>query len=96
MKINHEALSGGILGNFVTGLGLVSLQDVESIVGIICLVVGCLITITSGVIIPLIKWWKNAKADGKITAEELEELQKELESAKKTIEDLTNKEETNK
>ncbi len=89
MKINAESLAGGTFGNLVTALGLVNLQDMESIIGMICLVVGCLITIISSVIIPVIKWWKKAKADKKITTEELDELKTIVDEGKKEIEDYT-------
>ncbi len=62
---NLTKLGGCILGNVISFL---SLQDVDNITGIIFAVVGCLITIISGVIIPLIKYFK-----GKINEDQLKE-----------------------
>lgn len=64
-------------GNVLSCLGVVlteaDLENLEHVVAIICLVVGLLITITTSVIIPFIKWWKKAKEDGKIDNEEAKE-----------------------
>ena len=66
-----------ILGNALSVVGVAltpqELESVEHITAIICMVIGLLITIASSIVIPLIKWWKNAKADGKITKDELNE-----------------------
>ena len=61
-----------ILGNALSVVG-VALTPQELITAIICMVIGLLITIASSIVIPLIKWWKNAKADGKISKDELNE-----------------------
>lgn len=58
-------LGGCLTGNLIS---LISLQDIDSITGIIFAVVGCVVTIISGVIIPLIKYFK-----GKITEDELKD-----------------------
>lgn len=76
---NVTKLTGCILGNVVSFL---SLQDIDSITGIIFAIVGCCITIISGVIIPLIKYFK-----GKINEDE---LKKELEETKEEIEKKDN------
>lgn len=66
-----------IVGNFLSICGVAltepQLQSLEHIMSIICMVLGLLITIVSVVIIPLIKWWKEAKKDGKIDEEEAKE-----------------------
>lgn len=66
-----------MLGNALSILGVAltpqELESVEHITAIICMIVGLLITIVCSIIIPLIKWWKNAKADGKITEDEIQE-----------------------
>lgn len=66
-----------ILGNALSILGVAltpqELESVEHITAIICMIAGLLITIVCSIIIPLIKWWKNAKADGKITEDEIQE-----------------------
>lgn len=58
-------LSCCLLGNLIS---LVSLQEIDSITGIIFAIVGCIVTIISGVIIPIIKYIK-----GKINEDELKD-----------------------
>ena len=66
-----------IVGNTLSVFGVTltpqTLENIEHVLAIICLIVGLLITITSSVLIPLIKWWKKAKEDGKIDEEEAKE-----------------------
>ena len=68
---------GNILGNTLSALGIVltdaQLEQAEHITAIVCMAVGLAITIISSVIIPLVKWWKDAKKDGKIDDEEIKE-----------------------
>ena len=72
-----KKLVSSAFGNVLSILGVVltqeQLESVESITAIICMILGLLITIISSIIIPLAKWWKKAKADGKITNEEIKE-----------------------
>lgn len=69
----------GFVGAFISSVGVfANVGEVESIVSIICSIVGLLITLTAVVIIPVVKWWIKAKEDGKITKEELEELEETL------------------
>ena len=83
-----------MLGNALSILGVAltpqELESVEHITAIICMIVGLLITIVCSIIIPLIKWWKNAKADGKITDEEIQEG---IEIIQNGINDLKDKKE---
>ena len=71
-----------LLGNALSVVGVAltpqELESVEHITAIICMIVGLLITIVCSIVIPFIKWWKKAKADGKITEEEVDELMDEL------------------
>lgn len=66
-----------MVGNALSILGVAltpqELESVEHITAIICMIVGLLITIVCSIIIPLLKWWKNSKADGKITEDEIQE-----------------------
>ena len=66
-----------LFGNLISVLGVAltpqEIENVEHITAIICMAVGLLITIVTSIVIPLIKWWKKAKADGKITEDELNE-----------------------
>ena len=73
MKKLISSAFGNVLSIIGVALTQEQLESVESITAIICMVVGLLITIVSSIIIPLIKWWKKAKADGKITDEEIQE-----------------------
>lgn len=93
--MNYKYLIGSLVGNglSVAGVALTEtqLQTAESIVAIICMVLGLLITITCSIILPLIKWWKKAKEDGKITAEEIQEAQDILEEGMKDLKDKDKK-----
>lgn len=66
-----------LLGNALSVVGVAltpqELENAEHITAIICMIVGLLITIVCSIVIPLIKWWKKAKADGKITEDEIKE-----------------------
>lgn len=69
--MNSKDTIGAITGNVLSLFGLsVSMSELEALVGIICSVLGIIVTIISALIIPLIRKVKAAKADGKITADE--------------------------
>ena len=70
---NVKSFIGGVSGSAVSFLGL-SLEDADHIVGIVCGVVGLIITIISTVIVPLLRRIKKAKADGKITLDEVADI----------------------
>lgn len=70
---NVKSFIGGVSGSAVSFLGL-SLEDADHIVGIVCGVVGLIITIVSTVIVPLLRRIKKAKADGKITLDEVADI----------------------
>ena len=53
----------------------INADEISTIISIVCAVVGLLWTIVITGVIPFIKWLKKAKQDGKITAEEIDELQ---------------------
>ena len=72
MKPDYTALTGGITGALVSLAGM-NLETAEHWVNIGCAIVGVLIAIISGLIIPLLKWYKEAKKDGKIDADEIEQ-----------------------
>lgn len=69
---NSDKWFGALIGNAVTTAGW--LQDMENIVSIVCCIAGLLITIVTCVIVPLWKKIKEAKSDGKITPDELQEI----------------------
>ena len=88
-----------LFGNLISVLGVAltpqEIESVEHITAIICMAVGLLITIVTSIVIPLIKWWKKAKADGKITEDELNEgidiIQNGVENLKDKNEDKEEK-----
>lgn len=69
---NSEKLCGALIGNVVTTAGW--LQDMENIVSIVCCILGFLITLVTCVIVPVWKKIADAKKDGKITPDELQEI----------------------
>lgn len=69
--MNSKDTIGAITGNVLSLFGLsVSMSELEALVGIICSVLGIIVTIISALVIPLVRKVKTAKADGKITADE--------------------------
>ena len=85
---NVKSFIGGVGGSAVSFLGL-SLEDADHIVGIMCGVVGLLITIISTVILPLLRRIKKAKEDGKITLDEVTDIiESTTEDIKKVNDDI--------
>lgn len=84
-----KRLIGSVIGNILSILGVAlnegQLDTAESIISIVCMVIGLLITIFSAVIIPLVKWYKNAKQDGIIDESELDELSDILDKGNEEI-----------
>ena len=98
--VNHEGLVGGTVGTMVSALSINvdDLHSIESIVAIVCTLLGLLITIVTSVVIPLCRWYAESKKDGKISADEvvegaqtlrdgLKEIQSKLEDNKSIEED---------
>ena len=82
----------GLLGSAISSMGLViSTEQLEQIISIICSVIGVIIVIVSSIIIPLIQWHKKAKEDGKISKEELEEAQKIISNGVEEVKDAIDK-----
>ena len=67
-----EKLCGALIGNVVSTAGW--LQDMENIVSIICCIAGLIITLITCVIVPVWKKIAEAKKDGVITPDELDEI----------------------
>ena len=82
-----------LLGNAVSVVGVAltpqELENAEHITAIICMIVGLLITIVCSIVIPFIKWWKKAKADGKITEDEIKEGVEIIENGINELKDKT-------
>lgn len=84
--INGKDIAGGVVGSAISGVGAtISLEQINRIISIVCSVVGVIITIVCAVVIPLVRWYKKAKADGKITKDELKEG---IDTAKNGIESV--------
>lgn len=77
----HEAgkWAGCLVGNMIS---LFSIQDVDSITSIVFAVVGCLITVISGVVIPIIRYAKSKRSE-----DDLKQLQDDLDKFKDDQED---------
>lgn len=87
---------GGVIGSGVSASSVaLSSAEVDHIVSIVCAIIGVIITLVSCLLIPLIKWYKKAKEDGKISKEELEEgkeiVSNGIEEVKNSIESEKNK-----
>ena len=67
-----EKLLGALIGNAVSTAGW--LQDMENIVSIVCCIAGLIITLITCVIVPVWKKIAEAKKDGEITPDELDEI----------------------
>lgn len=67
--MNKEVV-GGIVGTGVTAVGTgLQTNEILQAISIVLTIVGSIITIAMA----LTNWWKNAKKDGKITKEEINE-----------------------
>ena len=84
-----KRLTCGTFGTCVSALGInaTSITDTESIVSIVCTIIGLIITIITCLIIPAVKWYRKSKADGKISSKELEEGMETLKDGLNTIKD---------
>lgn len=68
--MNKEFI-GGIVGTILSSTGAITnVNEVLTIISTITTIVGGIITL---IVIPLLTWYKKAKADGKITKDEIEE-----------------------
>ena len=67
-----EKVLGALIGNAVSTAGW--LQDMENIVSIVCCIAGLIITLITCVIVPVWKKIADAKKDGVLTPDELDEI----------------------
>lgn len=99
--VPDDKLMMGIIGTAVsaTGAGL-SVTEIQAIVSIIVTVAGFVISVLLPLIIKLVKKIKEAKADGKITKEEVDDIAstvKEIvDESSKVIEEVSDKSEGEK
>ena len=89
MKKSLFSLLGNVLSVVGVALTPQELENAEHITAIICMIVGLLITIVCSIVIPFIKWWKKAKADGKITEDEIKEGVEIIENGINELKDKT-------
>ena len=69
-----EEIVGGIVGTSVSAVGTAAqTNDQLQTICLVITIIGGLLTIITTCVIPLIKWFINAKKDGKIDNEEAEE-----------------------
>lgn len=78
-----EKLCGALIGNVVSTAGW--LQDMENIVSIVCCIAGLIITLITCVIVPVWKKIAEAKKDGVITPDELDEIADTLQDGLDTL-----------
>ncbi len=81
-----------IAGVFATGTSAVgtALQTSE-VLQIISMIITILGGIVSLIVLPLLNWWKNAKKDGKITDEEIDEGVKTLQEGLNGVKEVVDK-----
>lgn len=80
---NTDKICGAIIGNVVATAGW--LQDMENIVSIVCCIAGFLITLVTCVIVPVWKKIREARKDGVITPDELDEIADTLQDGLNSI-----------
>ena len=68
---NKSEMIVGTIGTITTGVGAsISVNEVLQIIATCLTIAGGIMTL---IILPLLNWWRNAKQDGKITKEEIQE-----------------------
>lgn len=74
--MNTENIKSGIIGltGSLISLTGINMGEIESIVSIVCGIVGLFITIMGVIVIPVWKKIRDAKKDGKIEPEEVEDI----------------------
>lgn len=67
---------GGSIGTALSAIGTgLQTNDVLQTISLVITIIGGLITF---IIVPLVNWYKNAKKDGHIDSDEIEDLTKEI------------------
>lgn len=71
----RNELIGGSIGTALSAIGTgLQTNDVLQTISLVITIIGGLITF----IVPIVNWYKNAKKDGHIDSEEIEELTKDI------------------
>lgn len=86
-----DELIGGSVGTALSAVGTgLQTNDVLQTISLIITIIGGLITF---IIVPLVTWWKNAKKDGKIDKDEIEDAIGIVVKGSEKIKDETEKKE---
>ena len=86
--MNKEVV-GGMCGTALSAVGTgLQTSEVLQIISLVLTIIGSLITITMAII----NGWKKAKADGKITSDEIQEGVKIVQDGLEELKDKTQKE----
>ena len=86
--MNKEVV-GGMCGTALSAVGTgLQTSEVLQIISLVLTIIGSLITITMAII----NWWKKAKADGKITSDEIQEGIEIIQNGVNDLKDKTQKE----
>ena len=99
--VYDEKITVGILGTSISALGAgLSVTELQAIISMIVTVLGFIISVLVPLIIKIVYKIKNAKADGVVTKEEVEDIAstaKEIvEESSKLIEEVSQKEKEKK
>lgn len=70
-------LFGGVAGTMISSVGI-TIAEINEWVSLICSLIGIIITITTCIVLPLIAKIKKAAEDGKITGDEIEDINNTL------------------
>lgn len=70
-------LFGGVAGTMISSAGI-TISEINELVSLICSLIGIIITITTCIVLPLIAKIKKAAEDGKITGDEIEDINNTL------------------
>ena len=81
-----KELIGGTIGTLLSATGTaLQPQEVLQIISLIITIIGAIISM---IIIPILTWYKNAKKDGKITIDEVEEGVKTLQEGSEKVQQI--------
>ena len=99
--MQEDKIMVGILGTSISAIGTgLSVTELQAIISIIVTVLGFIISVLIPLIMKIIKKIKDAKADGVVTKEEIEDIAstaKEIvEESSKLIEEVSQKEKEKK
>ena len=84
-----KELTGGVIGSIMSATGTaLQTNEVLQTISLLLTIVGTLITITMA----LINWWKNAKKDGKIDSDEIQDAVDIIKDGVDSIKDKQDKE----